>query len=231
MFRESCDTALGWYFRNPKLEQGERGHELDTKYEKIGDGIHFWRDLPYESCNFYHGHFYSNQTQAAAANAQEPCKFDGNLSSNLNRGIELTNNHTILVRNTGIYLFNLNLHVENTATAAPPGVIHVWMAKNSDDPSNNRGYINGTTTRADVPVAVTATIGKQETTVNGLTNMMVNHTLSLKGGDLIQFYWTPSTDNLKLQNALGDGTPVERPHRHSLLLNVTQIQANYIHTD
>jgi len=41
------DTAVAWYDANPKLSQGEPGVEIDTGKLKIGDGIAFWRTLPY----------------------------------------------------------------------------------------------------------------------------------------------------------------------------------------
>jgi Major tropism determinant N-terminal domain/Collagen triple helix repeat (20 copies) len=41
------DTAAAWYDANPKLSQGEPGVEIDTGKLKIGDGIAFWRTLPY----------------------------------------------------------------------------------------------------------------------------------------------------------------------------------------
>jgi len=44
MKRGSLDN---WHNTNPKLTQGEPGLELDTNKIKIGDGIHFWDDLPY----------------------------------------------------------------------------------------------------------------------------------------------------------------------------------------
>jgi hypothetical protein len=41
------DLADNWTFTNPLLAQGEYGYELDTFTFKIGDGITYWRDLPY----------------------------------------------------------------------------------------------------------------------------------------------------------------------------------------
>lgn len=40
-------TAAAWTSANPILAEGEPGVELDTGYEKIGDGTHHWTALPY----------------------------------------------------------------------------------------------------------------------------------------------------------------------------------------
>jgi hypothetical protein len=39
--------AAFWTDQNPVLRDGEPGYEKDTKRLKIGDGVTFWRDLPY----------------------------------------------------------------------------------------------------------------------------------------------------------------------------------------
>jgi hypothetical protein len=39
--------AADWTTKNPVLEDGEPGFELDTFTYKIGDGVHAWNDLPY----------------------------------------------------------------------------------------------------------------------------------------------------------------------------------------
>lgn len=42
------DTAANWTATNPRLHNGERGLESDTRKTKMGDGVLFWNDLPYE---------------------------------------------------------------------------------------------------------------------------------------------------------------------------------------
>lgn len=46
-FQLKRGTSEAWTRNNPKLYPGEPGFELDTGKLKIGDGIKFWRDLPY----------------------------------------------------------------------------------------------------------------------------------------------------------------------------------------
>jgi hypothetical protein len=36
-----------WTTKNPILNEGEPGFEINTNKFKIGDGIHHWNDLPY----------------------------------------------------------------------------------------------------------------------------------------------------------------------------------------
>lgn len=42
------DLAANWTATNPRLQNGERGLETDTRKTKMGDGVLFWNDLPYE---------------------------------------------------------------------------------------------------------------------------------------------------------------------------------------
>ena len=46
-FKLRRGTAQRWTEVNPLLAQGEPGFEYDTNKLKIGDGIHYWNDLPY----------------------------------------------------------------------------------------------------------------------------------------------------------------------------------------
>lgn len=41
------DTKERWEAINPVLAEGELGLEIDTRYQKIGDGVHAWNDLKY----------------------------------------------------------------------------------------------------------------------------------------------------------------------------------------
>lgn len=41
--------AAAWTTANPVLAQGEPGYETDTGYEKVGDGVTAWNDLPYKA--------------------------------------------------------------------------------------------------------------------------------------------------------------------------------------
>lgn len=46
-----------WEEKNPLLQKGEIGHEVDTGKLKIGDGVTYWNDLPYNIgglSNVYH---------------------------------------------------------------------------------------------------------------------------------------------------------------------------------
>lgn len=43
------DTAANWTAANPILAQGEPALEIDTKKEKIGDGVTAWNSLPYKA--------------------------------------------------------------------------------------------------------------------------------------------------------------------------------------
>ena len=42
------DTAANWTTANPVLEEGEVGIELDTRKQKIGDGVTAWNSLAYD---------------------------------------------------------------------------------------------------------------------------------------------------------------------------------------
>lgn len=42
-------TASEWTSANPVLLSGEEGYETDTGFEKIGDGVTEWNDLPYKA--------------------------------------------------------------------------------------------------------------------------------------------------------------------------------------
>jgi hypothetical protein len=42
------DTAANWASVNPILADGEPAYEKDTRYEKVGDGINHYNDLPYK---------------------------------------------------------------------------------------------------------------------------------------------------------------------------------------
>jgi hypothetical protein len=39
--------ANTWTEKNPLLQKGELGHEIDTGRIKVGDGVTYWIDLPY----------------------------------------------------------------------------------------------------------------------------------------------------------------------------------------
>ena len=41
------DSSARWAEINPILLEGEVGYEIDTKFRKIGDGVHRWNDLEY----------------------------------------------------------------------------------------------------------------------------------------------------------------------------------------
>lgn len=47
--RHPTFTAALWAEKNPLLQRGELGHEVDTHHIKMGDGITLWNDLPYAS--------------------------------------------------------------------------------------------------------------------------------------------------------------------------------------
>ena len=44
----SFDSVV-WAEKNPLLQKGELGHEKDTGRFKVGDGVTYWADLPYNS--------------------------------------------------------------------------------------------------------------------------------------------------------------------------------------
>lgn len=44
----SFDSVV-WSEKNPLLQKGELGHEKDTGRFKVGDGVTYWEDLPYNS--------------------------------------------------------------------------------------------------------------------------------------------------------------------------------------
>lgn len=46
-FKLRRGKALTWQIKNPTLEDGEPGFEIDTNKLKIGDGVHDWNHLPY----------------------------------------------------------------------------------------------------------------------------------------------------------------------------------------
>ena len=46
-FQLRRDTAANWTSTNPKLSVGEPGVETNTGQMKIGDGTHYWNQLPY----------------------------------------------------------------------------------------------------------------------------------------------------------------------------------------
>lgn len=41
------DVAYDWWYKNPRLREGEMGLELGTGKYKVGDGVRNWNDLPY----------------------------------------------------------------------------------------------------------------------------------------------------------------------------------------
>lgn len=41
------DTSARWTSINPTLQEGELGIETDTRFTKVGDGVHAWNDLQY----------------------------------------------------------------------------------------------------------------------------------------------------------------------------------------
>lgn len=43
-FRDRRDTAANWATKNPILEVGEHGYEIDSGRFKIGDGVTRWND-------------------------------------------------------------------------------------------------------------------------------------------------------------------------------------------
>ena len=72
------DTAANWTAANPILAQGEPAIEIDTRKEKIGNGVTAWNDLAYKSLadvdSMYLG-FYATE---AALTAAYPTAFEGN---------------------------------------------------------------------------------------------------------------------------------------------------------
>lgn len=48
IIQQRRDTAANFTETNPLLAQGELAYELDTGYEKRGDGTTLWNDLPYK---------------------------------------------------------------------------------------------------------------------------------------------------------------------------------------
>jgi hypothetical protein len=46
--RSRTDSAANWAAENPVLQDGERGHERNTRKSKTGDGVTAWNDLAYE---------------------------------------------------------------------------------------------------------------------------------------------------------------------------------------
>lgn len=49
IMRQRRDTAENWRVKNPVLEDGQIGYEINTGFSKIGDGVTTWRLLPYAS--------------------------------------------------------------------------------------------------------------------------------------------------------------------------------------
>jgi hypothetical protein len=45
--RHPTFPAAEWADKNPLLQRGEIGYEVDTHHVKVGDGITYWNDLPY----------------------------------------------------------------------------------------------------------------------------------------------------------------------------------------
>jgi len=54
-FQLRRDTAANWKIRNPRLLDGEPGIETDSHRIKVGDGVHYWNDLPYSSQTIFYG--------------------------------------------------------------------------------------------------------------------------------------------------------------------------------
>jgi hypothetical protein len=48
-FYNRRDTSYGWTTKNPILGAGEIGFETDTRIFKIGDGVTYWINLPYQN--------------------------------------------------------------------------------------------------------------------------------------------------------------------------------------
>jgi|14BtaG_2_1085337.scaffolds.fasta_scaffold13977_3 hypothetical protein len=205
------DKRSAWASRNPVLLAGEVGIELDTLYEKIGNGIDPWSKLHYFGNPGYWGEFADASDQAASANTPTEITFNHSVATE-NDGVRLENNSRLLVEYPGIYLFSFVLHLENDDTQIHDA--HFWLRKNNSASAGN------------IPLTTLAvSVLEKHGGVPGRAVASLDHTLNLAANDYIELIWAPSSTEVTLKAEPAITSPYSRPTAPSAVCNVSQISA------
>lgn len=153
-------TAADWTAKNPTLDAGQPGFEIDTFKLKIGDGVLSWNDLPYVSGGFggndgpleyeYDVTMYSNNTI-------EPSElYFNSLSNNIDFSSYfndlITNNYTVKLKLTSVNNSNKFLITScDTINNDPlfgdidafwPSRSIKWIIDGGNDQYDSSNYIN-----------------------------------------------------------------------------------------
>ena len=207
---QKTNFRANWTAENPILLRGEIGYEIETNYEKIGNGRDAWNKLAYYGSPGHWGEFSSDVDQSTTANTPTEVTFNNrNLSGH---GVRLESDSQLVVEAPGIYVFEINFQLSNDDTQIHD--VHFWLRKNN---SGSAG---------DVPLTTNAaSVIEKHGGVPGNNNLLIDHTLELAAEDYIELIWAPSNALITLKSGAAVSSPYTRPTRPSVVANVFPVAA------
>ncbi len=204
--RHPSFPAAEWTAKNPLLQRGEIGIEIDTHMAKLGDGHTYWNDLPYALISEYQwgdiGGDINNQTDLVEL-------VDDAVAAETNRAVQA---ESVLQNNIDAVAANLSTEITNRTNADTALQNQITTNKNTMDshiadtsnPHNvtkaqvGLGNVNNTSD-ADKPIS-TAT----QVALDGKQNVSdANYQMGNSSGG-----WTTMTT--QQQNALNSGATVTK---------------------
>jgi hypothetical protein len=198
------DTTANWKNTNPLLAAGEIGLELDTDRTKIGNGIHNWNELVYQSIPFYAGfQDLSTQTIASTTTAY-PITMN---TMDFSHGIRLDQNYAsrIIFDHFGVYNLQWSGQFKSISNSATDVV--VWIRKNGIDIPGSAGQV---------------TVPARHGSIDGATIAAWNYFVQVLAGDYIEFMWHSNDTGVTLEYYAPHTSPTA-PATASMIVTVAQV--------
>lgn len=124
--RNPSFTAAEWTSNNPLLQLGEIGYETDTHKTKIGDGVTYWTDLPYQFDDVGANTDLSNLSDTGKANISAQGTYDAGATyaaGTVGAAIKSSANTDLSnLTATGANIANWSSNVSNCITKIPQDI-------------------------------------------------------------------------------------------------------------
>lgn len=154
-------------------------------------------DFNYPSQNKFYGSFYDTTTQpAASANTAYPITIN---TTDLSYGVTV-NASSIIFANAGVYNIQFSAQIADTKTAN----FDIWLKKNGINIPNTDGTIS---------------VSNQ----NQFALPSWNYFLNLNSNDVIQFYWSSTSNSSSLQYSASLAVAPFHPAIPSIIVTAVQL--------
>ena len=194
--RNPTFPAAEWADKNPLLQRGEIGYEVDTHHVKVGDGVTYWNDLPYifddagqplSTADYQMGNAQGGWTTMSQAQQDA-----------LNSGANTTNIGQIGTNTTTIGNHIANTNNPHSVTASQVGLGNVDNTSDLDKPISTatQNALDGKVDKTTSTNKVYATDSSGGQTTISYSTTATNSTIVQRtSGQQVRVATTPVGDN------------------------------------